>query len=127
MEEKRVLLAETNKKQQIIAKMALGGTGVNLDIVTDLEAGMTALKDNHYDTLCVDPDMIDLAQYAYEKECGTCMGHLSCFFEGLAHAIGPLVVGCLVFFLNVSACAGSQVSGCCFQFTFFKTGWVPPF
>src|SRR6202000_846956 len=34
MQSKRVLLAEPNKKQQIIAKMALGGSGVVLDIVS---------------------------------------------------------------------------------------------
>jgi CRP-like cAMP-binding protein len=37
MQSKKVLLVESNKKQQILAKLALGGTGVDLSIVADAE------------------------------------------------------------------------------------------
>lgn len=60
IQSKRVLLAETDKKQQIIAKMALGGTGVELDIVSDLQEGNYLLNQNEYDILCVNIELIKL-------------------------------------------------------------------
>ena len=66
IQSKRVLLAETNKKQQIIAKMALGGTGVLLDIVSDIEAGQQLLQSQHYDIICTNIDLIELTQYAHD-------------------------------------------------------------
>ena len=44
--DQKVLLAETNKKQQIIAKMALGGTGVQLEIIPSVAEGYEMLKSN---------------------------------------------------------------------------------
>lgn len=64
---KRVLLADSNKKQQVIAKMALGGTGVVLDIVSSLEEGHARLQERQYDCLMIEPSMIDLANVASEK------------------------------------------------------------
>lgn len=64
---RHVLLAETNKKQQIIAKMALGGTGVELDIVSDIETGQSYLDERNYDIICSDAEMIELTQLAVEK------------------------------------------------------------
>ncbi len=66
IQNKRVLLAETNRKQQIVAKMALGGTGMELDIVSDLEDGRHLLDSQPYDIVCVNSDMIDLAIHAKE-------------------------------------------------------------
>ncbi|MGK5095229.1 HAMP domain-containing protein [Deltaproteobacteria bacterium TL4] len=67
IQNKRVLLAETDKKQQIIAKMALGGTGVTLDIATDLEEGKNLLSQNQYDILCINSELIELTEIALEK------------------------------------------------------------
>lgn len=60
MRSKKVLLADSNKKQQINAKMALGGTGVNMDIVDSLEEAKGKLA-NGYDILFVDSQMLELA------------------------------------------------------------------
>lgn len=60
MRSKRVLLADSNKKQQVMAKMALGGTGVKLDIVSSNEEA-TAKLTTSYDIVFVEPAMLDLA------------------------------------------------------------------
>lgn len=57
---KRVLLADSHKKQQIIAKMALGGTGVVLDIVSTVEEGRERLQAGAYDLVVFDAPMIEL-------------------------------------------------------------------
>ncbi len=67
IQSKRVLLAEANNKQQIIAKMALRGTGVELDIVSNLEQGYKLLNQQMYDIVCVDRGMIELGTLAQEK------------------------------------------------------------
>ncbi|MGK5092018.1 response regulator [Deltaproteobacteria bacterium TL4] len=64
---KRVLLAETTKKQQIVAKLALGGTGVKLDIVDTMEAGIRQIEEQHYDIVCANIELIGLCQIAKEK------------------------------------------------------------
>jgi len=64
---KRVLLAETQLKQQILAKMALGGTGVELDIVSNLEEGRTTLEQKKYDIICVNAELIELTAMALDK------------------------------------------------------------
>ncbi|MGK5093123.1 response regulator [Deltaproteobacteria bacterium TL4] len=63
---KRVLLAESDKKQQMLAKMALGGTGVNLDITADFEEGERLLRSNQYDILCFNSDLIGLTSIAHD-------------------------------------------------------------
>ncbi len=65
---KRVLLAENNKKQQIIAKMALGGTGVKLDIVDELEQGRERLAQQQYDIICTNEELIELTPIARELQ-----------------------------------------------------------
>ncbi|MGK5093096.1 7TM diverse intracellular signaling domain-containing protein [Deltaproteobacteria bacterium TL4] len=64
---RRVLLAETNKKQQIIAKMALGGTGLELDIASTLDEGKKFLEQGHYDMIFLNKELIDLGKLAVEK------------------------------------------------------------
>ncbi|MBF0239843.1 MAG: hypothetical protein HQM12_19250 [SAR324 cluster bacterium] len=64
---KRVLLAELDRKQQIVAKMALGGTGIDFDIVADFTEGEERLKTSRYDILCVDLGFIELARMAHEQ------------------------------------------------------------
>ncbi len=71
IQSKRVMLAESDRKQQIIGKMALGGTGVELDIVSDAEEGKSLLEQNHYDILCVDSQLLELAKIAHEKSPST--------------------------------------------------------
>jgi CRP-like cAMP-binding protein len=63
---KKVLLAEGNKKQQIVAKMALGGTGVILDICSTLEEGLEKLKSTKYDMVAFDNQMVELGNVAKE-------------------------------------------------------------
>ncbi|MGK5092437.1 7TM diverse intracellular signaling domain-containing protein [Deltaproteobacteria bacterium TL4] len=64
MQSKRILLTETNRKQQLIAKMALGGTGMELDIASSLEEGRQYLKTQKYDIICTNAELITLARDA---------------------------------------------------------------
>jgi CRP-like cAMP-binding protein/CheY-like chemotaxis protein len=67
MQSKRVLLADSNKKQQIIAKMALGGSGVELDMCSTLAEGEEKVKAKDYDLVFVDNTMLDLANQCKAK------------------------------------------------------------
>jgi len=64
IENKRVLLAETDRKAQMVAKMALGGTGVELDIISTLEEGQKLLEEKTYDIICSNMALIELTKYA---------------------------------------------------------------
>lgn len=64
---KRVLLADSNKKQQITAKMALGGTGVVLEIVSSLEEGQAKILAGQYDLIVFDTQMLPLGNLARER------------------------------------------------------------
>ncbi|MBF0352671.1 MAG: hypothetical protein HQM11_16685 [SAR324 cluster bacterium] len=64
IQNRRVLLASTNKKQQIIDKLALGGTGLELDIASTVEKGRELLDQQTYDIVCFDTELIELAQIA---------------------------------------------------------------
>lgn len=44
MRSRRVLLVEKDRKQQVLAKMALGGTGVRLDVASSIEDASALLK-----------------------------------------------------------------------------------
>lgn len=66
MKAKRVLLAEPNMKHQVMAKMALGGTGVALEIVSTLEEGKKALAEKPYDIIFVSVEMLDLCDLAQD-------------------------------------------------------------
>lgn len=68
IQSKRVLLAETNKKQQIVAKMALGGTGVILDICSTLEEGLDKISREKYDLIAFDHELLELGNAA-KKYC----------------------------------------------------------
>lgn len=67
MNSKRVLYADGNKKQQIIAKMALGGTGVILDTALTLDEGRQLMQQNDYDLVLFDSAFADLANQMHEK------------------------------------------------------------
>lgn len=65
---KRVLLVEDEYKHQIIAKMALGGTGVTLDIASDAATAKSLLAKHSFDMLCVNGNFTDVAAYAYQQD-----------------------------------------------------------
>ncbi|MGZ3723347.1 MAG: cyclic nucleotide-binding domain-containing protein [Bdellovibrionales bacterium] len=67
MQSKRVLLADSNKKQQVIAKMALGGSGVELDMCSTLADGEQKIKDKDYDLVFLDTSMLELANQIKAK------------------------------------------------------------
>lgn len=56
----KVLLIEPDKKQQLPIRMALGGTGVQLDIASDSEAGRTYLQENKYDIVLCEEACVDV-------------------------------------------------------------------
>ncbi len=67
MRTKRVLLADTDKKQQIVAKMALGGTGVDIQGSSSLEEAREKLKQKNFDIIFVDTNMLDLVPEIKKK------------------------------------------------------------
>ncbi len=67
MRDKKVLLAETDKKMQRVAKLALSGTGMSLQIVSDYQEGKEQIDAGNFDILCVNADLLDLTLYAQEK------------------------------------------------------------
>jgi DNA-binding response OmpR family regulator len=67
IESKKVLLAETDRKQQILSRMALRGTGVEIDVAADEKTGRELLAKNDYDLVFVNRELIDLAGEAKKK------------------------------------------------------------
>lgn len=57
---KKVLLAEDNLDERINAKMSLGGTGVDLTVVSDLESAKKAVSDSQFDIICLNNLFVDL-------------------------------------------------------------------
>lgn len=64
---KRVLLAENIHKFQMISKMALGGTGVELEIVSSIEEGLKILETQAFDIVCTNAELLPVAKAASEK------------------------------------------------------------
>ncbi|HEY1080265.1 MAG TPA: cyclic nucleotide-binding domain-containing protein [Bdellovibrio sp.] len=64
----RVLLIEPDKKQQLPIRMALGGTGVQLDIATDPEAGRNFLAENKYDIVLCEETCADILKEVQESK-----------------------------------------------------------
>jgi CRP-like cAMP-binding protein len=62
IESRSVLLAESDKKEQVVAKMALGGTGVHLDIASSVEEAKQCIKDRSYDVAFLSSDMLSLSE-----------------------------------------------------------------
>lgn len=60
MEQQKVLLADSQKKQQILAKMALGGTGAMLEIASTPEEAEEAISKGTFDIIFADETMFDL-------------------------------------------------------------------
>ncbi|MBF0237359.1 MAG: PAS domain-containing protein [SAR324 cluster bacterium] len=64
---KQVLVAETNKKQQLITKQALGGTGVELTLVSNMDEGIELLRQRGFDIICTNTELIELASIAQDR------------------------------------------------------------
>lgn len=64
----KVLLAESNKKQQSIAKLSLSGTGVELDIVENIDEGKKLIKQKKFDIIYVCSSFIELAQFGHKLQ-----------------------------------------------------------
>jgi CRP-like cAMP-binding protein/CheY-like chemotaxis protein len=60
IKEKRVLLADSNKKQQIFTKMALGGTGVHLQIASTSDEVIGFIENELFDIIFLDVEMFDI-------------------------------------------------------------------
>jgi CRP-like cAMP-binding protein len=67
MSSKKVLLAEPIKKQHSAAKMALGGTGVELEIVQTVDEAKAALENRVYDIFMFSEDFLCLTDFAKTK------------------------------------------------------------
>lgn len=57
---KRVLVVDTNKKQQVVARMALGGTGVILDFATEYKEACDKIEKDNYDLVIFDTANVEL-------------------------------------------------------------------
>ncbi len=68
---KNVLIADANKKQQLIAKMALGGTGVHLDAVSNIDEGKSILNEKKYDLVIFDLANVEIGNLAKAKDSST--------------------------------------------------------
>lgn len=68
---KRVLVADANKKQLVVAKMALGGTGVTMDTVSNVEEGRVKIAEKNYDLVIFDALNVELGNAAKAKNSQT--------------------------------------------------------
>lgn len=58
---KKVLLLEKDRKQQTLAKLALGGTGVELHIVDSIESAMDEFRKTTFDMLVLASDYVEFS------------------------------------------------------------------
>ncbi len=64
VQSKRVLFADPDKKQQLVARMVLGGTGVQLDLISDLFEAERLLLQNKYDLILCDASLSEVISKA---------------------------------------------------------------
>lgn len=64
----RVLLIEPDKKQQLPIRMALGGTGVQLDIAGDIETGRNYFSQSAYDIILVEEECVEVLKEITEQK-----------------------------------------------------------
>ncbi|WP_374000705.1 cyclic nucleotide-binding domain-containing protein [Bdellovibrio bacteriovorus] len=64
----RVLLVEPDKKQQLPVRMALGGTGVHLDIANDSESARQFLAENKYDLVLCEEGCVEILKEVHDKK-----------------------------------------------------------
>lgn len=67
---KNVLLVESDKKQQALARMALAGTGLILQVAASIDEGKEYLEKEQFDIICVNMEMIELIPKATEIQPG---------------------------------------------------------
>lgn len=67
VKEKKVLIADADKKQLLVCKMAMGGTGVQLTTTADLAEGEKLVQENTYDLVLASVDMLPLLKQAKQK------------------------------------------------------------
>lgn len=70
--DQRVLLAESDRKQQVISKLALGGSGVRLDVVSTVEEVLQRIQSgSRYDLVFISSQLADLIPEIHERLAGT--------------------------------------------------------
>ena len=65
LDKKRVLLLESEKKNQMVTKMALGGTGVGLQIASDVPTAESLLREHKFDLILSDASFGDFLASAH--------------------------------------------------------------
>jgi len=66
--EKNVLLVESDKKQQVIARMAVGGTGVRLDIANNKAEAESFIQQKKYDAILCEEAFLDILVQAHRNK-----------------------------------------------------------
>lgn len=64
---KKVLFADPNKRQQVIAKTALGGTGVDMSFASTTEEALTLIEQENFELVVFGPATLEVGNKAYEK------------------------------------------------------------
>ena len=67
---KNVLLVDSDRKQLVLAKMAVGSSGVNMDVASDVPSAIQLLKTNTYDAIIFDENSKDICK-EFESISGT--------------------------------------------------------
>jgi CRP-like cAMP-binding protein len=65
---KNVLLVESDKKQQVIARMAVGGTGVQLDIASNKDEAEANFLGKKYDAILCEEQYLDILIDAHKNK-----------------------------------------------------------
>lgn len=66
--DKKVLLVEKDRKQLVMAKMAVGATGVKLDVASSYDEGYAHIQKEKYDALICDEGNVELLKKAYNEK-----------------------------------------------------------
>jgi CRP-like cAMP-binding protein len=69
--DKTVLLVESDKKQQVIARMAVGGTGVRLDIANNKDEAESFIGAKKYDAILCEEAFLDILVQAHKNKIST--------------------------------------------------------
>lgn len=64
---KKVLVVQSDRKQLVLAKIAVGSTGVQMDTAADIAMAETLLQQNTYDAIICDPDGQDIFERALRQ------------------------------------------------------------
>lgn len=64
IESKRVLIADPDRKQQLVARMSLGGTGVSLDVVSSAEEAAKFLEGQNHDLFICESSLSEAILHA---------------------------------------------------------------